>query len=744
MSKFNDKNAMPRYRIIAWCVFLLAVVIVCKAGYIMTVKRDYWTQVADRLKADSVPVTPTRGNILSDDYQLLASSLPEYKLYIDFRTMAETKTDTLWDAKEDSICRGLNMIFPSMSVEEFRAHLREGKNKESVDFEGNKHVGSRHWPIWPKRVSYSVYSEVQSLPIFRLPKLKSGFHIEEYNARTRPNGSLASRTIGEMYGAKDSAKCGLELSFDSILRGEKGLKNRRKVNSKFLDIMIKDPVDGADVVTTLDVNIQDLAEHAMIDELKEVGGELGVVIVMETKTGDIKALVNMSRLTDPNGAVIYDRNGEPIYREVKNNAVSDLVEPGSVFKTASILAALDDGKIDTTSQYNIETAGGVWPMYGREMRDHNWRRGGYGTLTVPQVLHYSSNIGVSRLIDRAYHNNPEDFVKKIHSMGLGIDFDLPFPGAQKHAIIRTPKKNSRGQWLNWSDTALPWMSIGYETQIPPIFTVAFYNAIANNGKFMQPRFVKAIQKDGEIIQRFEPVCLIPQICKRKDALHKIQAILEGVVSRGLGKKAGSKMFRVAGKTGTAQIADQRGSYKSGTVRYWLSFCGYFPYDNPQYTCIVCLRKTGLPASGGGMCGVVFHNIAEGIMAKQIKREGTTARDTTSILIPDVKTGNLLAADYVLSSLNIKTDNGWNGSYATGNPIWGRPIKDKNGVGLKKEGTPSMHYIPNVEGMGARDAVYLLESRGVKVTINGRGKVKKQSIAPNVKIKKGMRITLEMA
>lgn len=743
MSKFNDKQALMRYRILAWLVLIMATAIVVKAAYIMTAQRDYWTQVSDRLKVDSVPVNATRGNILSSDYQLLASSLPEYKLYIDFRAMAETKTDTLWAEKEDSICRGLNNIFPSMSVEDFRAHLREGKNKETVDFQGNKHYGSRHWPIWPKRVSYSVYSEVKALPIFRLPKLKSGFHVEEFNARTRPNGSLASRTIGEMYGAMDSAKCGLELSFDSLLRGEKGLINRRKILSKYLDIMIKEPVDGADIVTTLDVNIQDLAEKAVIDELKEIDGELGVAIVMEVKTGDIKALVNMTRLTDGNGSILRDRNGEPIYREVKNNAVSDLVEPGSVFKTASILAALDDGKIDTTKQYNVDTGGGVYMMYNRPMRDHNWRRGGYGVLSVPQILHYSSNIGVSRLIDRAYHSHPEDFVKKIHSMGLGIDFDLPFPGSQKHAIIRMPRKEGR-YWANWSDTALPWMSIGYETQIPPIFTVAFYNAIANNGRFMQPRFVKEIQKNGETIKTFEPVCLIPNICKHDESIKKIQAILEGVVSRGLGKKAGSKSFRVAGKTGTAQVADQRGSYKSGAVRYWLSFAGYFPYDDPQYTCIVCLKKTGLPASGGGMCGVVFHNIAEGIMAKQLKHDVEVAHDKDSELIPDVKTGNILAADYVLSALNIKTDNGWNGSYATGNPIWGTAVKEKASVELKKAGTPAKGFIPDVEGMGARDAVYLLESRGVKVTIVGCGKVKKQSIAPNVKIKKGMKITLELS
>lgn len=733
MSKSNDNKSLPRYRAIGWVVVVLAIYIVGKAATIMTVDRDYWTQVSDRLKADSVPVKPSRGNILSADNALLASSLPEYKLYLDFRTMRETKTDTLWAAKEDSICEGLHNIFPQQTKEEFRRHLRQGLEQEGTDALGRTVRGARHWPIWPRRVSFPQFAEVQKLPVLRLSRYKSGFHYEQFNARTRPNGSLASRTIGEMYGAIDSARCGLELYYDSVLRGETGLINRRKVLAKYLDIMVKEPVDGADIVTTLDVNIQDLAEKAVIDEMREINAELGVAIVMETKTGDVKALVNMTRLGGQDGA-------EPVYREIKNNAVSDLVEPGSVFKTASILAALEDGVIDTTAAWNIDTGGGVWPMYGREMRDHNWRRGGYGVLTVPQVLHFSSNVGVSRLIDKAYHEHPERFVRRIHSLGLGLDFDLPFPGAQRHAIVRMPKKAKNGQWLNWSQTTLPWMSIGYETQIPPIFTVAFYNAIANNGRFMQPRFVKEVRKGGETVREYPPVCLKEHIC-HPEPLRKIQAILEGVVSRGLGRKAGSPSFRVAGKTGTAQVADQSGSYKSGRVRYWLSFCGYFPYDAPEYTCIVCLKKTGLPASGGGMCGVVFHNIAEGIMAKKLKHSVEVARDSTSSPVPDVKPGNILAADYVLSHLGIASRGGWRGSYATGNPIWGRPRKAGGAVTLTRTGIPARRFVPDVSGMGARDAVYLLESRGLRVRLEGLGKVRRQSLAPQTRIRKDQQITL---
>ena len=718
MSKFDDKHSMPRYRILAWCMVLLAVGIVCRAAYIMTVKKSYWDEVAARLTVDSVAVKPTRGNILSSEGDLLASTLPEYKLYIDFKAMHDSKTDTLWAEKEDSICRGLAEIFPTMTAQEFREHLREGRQ-----------MMSRNWPIWKRRVSYSVYSEVAALPILRLRPFQGGFHVEKFNARRMPNGSLASRTIGFMYGEIDSARCGLEQYYDDVLRGEDGLKNRRKVLNKYLDIPLKDPVDGADIITTLDVSIQDLAERAVIDELKEIGGELGVAIVMEVKTGDIKALVNMSHV------------GDGQYREIKNNAVSDLVEPGSVFKTASIMVGLEDGKFDTSTV--IQTAGGVWPMYGREMRDHNWRRGGYGDLTVSKVLHYSSNVGVSRLIDNNYKNNPQKFIDGLRKLGFGTDFNLPFKGAAPHAKVLGPEERKQIRGGYWSHTTLPWMSIGYETQVPPIFTVAFYNAIANNGRLMEPRFVKRVEKNGEVLQEFEPVCKIEHICSDK-TLHKIQAVLEGVVSQGLGKKAGSKSFRVAGKTGTAQIADQTGKYGTGAMRYWLSFAGYFPYDNPEYTCIVCLKKTGLPASGGGMCGKVFHEISEGIMAKRLKQMSKSARDEHSILVPEVKAGNLLAADYVLSHLGLATTGGWNGTRDTGAPVWGRPKTTRKSVELAREAEPAKGMVPDVSGMGARDAVYKLENLGLKVDISGRGKVRRQSIAPHTRIHRGMRIRLELA
>ena len=718
MSKFDSKKVMPRYSFLAILMTLVAITVVGKTLYIMTAKRAFWEEVADRVKVDSLKTLPIRGNILSCDGQLMASSLPQYNIFMDFVALREAKKDTLFEQKLDSICMGLNAIFPDRSAEEFKKHLMEG-------FEKNK----RHWPVWNRRINYSTFSEVKSLPVFNLSKNQSGFHWDEHNARKLAYGSLAGRTIGKMYGAKDTAQCGLELSYDSLLRGEEGIRHRRKVLNKYLDIVDTPPVNGADIMTTIDVSMQDLAERALLKELRLINANVGVAIVMEVKTGDVKAIVNMTKCADDD------------YHEIKNHAISDLLEPGSVFKTASIMVALDDGVVDTT--YRVETAGGVWPMYGREMKDHNWRRGGYGMLTLPQTLMVSSNIGVSRIIDDHYHNTPEKFVQGIYRLGLADDLHIPLQGASP-ARIRMPKKDARGkQYVNWSKTTLPWMSIGYETQVPPISTLTFYNAIANGGKMMAPRFVKAVMKDGVVIKEFEPVVLRERIAK-ETTIKKITTILEHVVSQGLGKKAGSQSFLVAGKTGTAQISKGAAGYKSGQMNYLLSFAGFFPAYEPRYSCIVCIQKSGLPASGGGMSGVVFHDIAEDIMAQSLKLEATDARDSLSVLIPQVKNGNMLAASYVLDHLGIKQQSNWDGSYLNGNPIWGHALESSGKtIALHRVPEVDKNTMPDVHGMGAKDAVYLIESRGVKVKLNGRGKVMEQSIGAGERIKEGMVCSLRL-
>ena len=490
-SLFDRKKIIKRYKLVAYAMLVVGVFVIFRVVYISTVKREYWMEVASRLTRDSVDVKPVRGNILSCDGRLMASSLPEYRLFMDFKAGGDDnkQRDSLWEAKVDSICIGLHEIFPTKTAAEFKKHLEEGRAK-----------GSRHWPVWRKRVSYNTFSEVKKLPVFCLSANKGGFHYEKFNARQRPFGSLAKRTIGDLFGSKDTAQFGLELAYDSILRGKMGKISRQKVRSEFLDITIQDPVNGADIVTTIDVNIQDLAERSLVDELKLINGNVGVAVVMEVKTGDIKAIVNMTKCAD----------GE--YYEIKNSAVSDLLEPGSVFKTASLMVALDDGVVDTT--YTVDTGSGIWDMYGAKMRDHNWHRGGYQVLTLPQTLEYSSNIGVSRIIDKYYGKNPEKFVQGLDRIGIREDLKLPIVGYASPRI-RMPKKNKRGQYVNWSKTALPWMSIGYETQVPPISTLTFYNAIANGGTMMRPRFVKAVMKDGQIIQEFPPEVIKQRICKER-------------------------------------------------------------------------------------------------------------------------------------------------------------------------------------------------------------------------------------
>lgn len=550
------------------------------------------------------------------------------------------------------------------------------------------------------------------MPLFNLSQNRGGFHAMAFNRRKNPFGSLALRTLGDLYGGKDSARCGLELAFDSVLRGKPGITRRQKVMNHYLNIGGVPPENGCDLETTIDVEMQDIAEHALIDAISKLKARVGVAIVMEVATGDVKAIVNMTRCAD----------GQ--YREIRNDAVSDLLEPGSVFKPVSFMVGFDDGHLRMDDR--VDTGFGTWEMYGRVMRDHNWRRGGYGVLTVPECLEYSSNIGVSRLIDKYYHDNPEKFVQGVYRTGIHDDLKLPIPGYARPRI-RMPKKDGS----NWSKTALPWMSIGYETQVPPISTLTFYNGVANNGRVMRPRFVKAIKKEGEVVRTFEPVVLREQMCS-KEALRNVQTSLNWVVSKGLGKKAGSPNFSVSGKTGTAQLWTASGF----SSLYLISFAGYFPSEKPLYSCIVCMQK-GLPASGGGMCGPVFRRIAESIMARHLQPSLSDIRDTVATILPYVKNGNVKAAQTVLQSLGIPCK--WNGDKSA---MWGKVETDSKALSLHAAGTRT-HGLPDVTGMGIRDAVFRLEQLGLKVHVNGRGKVTKMSPAAGSLYNRGQTVRLTL-
>ncbi len=714
MSKFDNNKTIPRYSFIAIIITLIGVLVLVKALYIMTAKHDYWMDVAKKQKLDSLVVKPNRGNILSDDGELMASSLPEYKMFMDFKVGGEKK-DSLWREKVDSICMGLHEIFPEKSAEEFKADLEKGHAKMS-----------QNWPIWPKRVDYNTFVKVKQLPIFNMPKLRGGFHYEENNARRRPFGTLAQRTVGDMYGAKDTARFGLELSFDSILRGKTGITHKRKVMNKFLSFVDIPPTDGDDIQTTINVQMQDIAEKAVEEELKLINGDVGVAIVMEVATGDVKAIVNLEKC------------GDGQYRERRNHAVSDLLEPGSVFKTASVMVALDDGLVDTA--HRVNTGNGQMMMHGAQMNDHNRASGGYGTISLGRALQVSSNIGISKVIDECYKSNPERYVDGLYRIGIAEDLQVPITGSTPPRI-RKPQKNSHGNYTNWSLTTLPWMSIGYETQVPPISTLTFYNAIANNGKMMKPRFVTRVLREGQVIAEYPPVVLRHQICK-PSTLAQIQDLLCKVVTNGTGKKAKSESFLVAGKTGTAQISKGRGGYKSGVMHYLVSFVGYFPADAPRYSCIVCLQKAGLPASGGTMSGWVFHNISEGVMAHNLNMDISNARDSLQELRPKAMSGDLKAASMVLGHLGFDTQRQW-GDNNSDQSFWGSVALGGTQYILKQKEKESDNIVPNVRGMGARDAIYQMERRGIKTKVVGRGKVRSQSLAPGEKVVRGSVCTLTM-
>ena len=703
------KKIMTRYSFIILIMVLVGIAIVFKAGVIMFAERQYWNDVADRFVKEEVPLIPNRGNIISSDGQLMASSLPEYKIYMDFKAGGELK-DSLLMLYLDSICDGLHQIFPDKSKAEFKSHILKGRKK-----------GSRNYLLYPKRISYIQYKEAKQLPVFNLSKYRGGFHEQSFNRRKKPFGSLAMRTLGDMYSDVTlGAKNGLELQYDSILKGKQGVSHRQKVMNKYLNIVDIPPVDGCDIITTIDVGMQDIAEKALLDQLREINGNVGVAILMEVKTGEVKAIVNMTKGNDG------------IYREVKNNAVSDMMEPGSTFKTASIMVALEDGYI--TPDQEVDTKNGVYMMHGRPMKDHNWHRGGYGVIDVTKVLMVSSNIGVSRVIDENYQHQPEKYVEGIYKLGLATPLELDIPGAAKKPYIRKPTKE------NWYKTALPWMSIGYETQVPPMNTLAFYNAIANNGVMVKPKFVKAIVKDGQVIEEIPTEVLNPAIASSK-TIEQIQVILEKVVSQGLGKPAGSKQFHVSGKTGTAQVSKGSGGYKSGTMQYLVSFCGYFPSENPKYSCIVAIQKSGLPASGGLMAGSVFSEIAERVYAKHLAQDLKEAKDSTSILTPDVKHGNVASARYILEEIDIKTvgmeDTDENKT------VWGSVTHQPNQSIILAQSEISEKRVPRVIGMGAKDAVYLLESLGLRVHLSGMGKVKSQSIPAGNTLHKGKTIQLRL-
>jgi len=712
-NKPKTNRTMSYYVVVVLFLSLIAVGIVLSAFNTAFVEKDKWEQVAESQKRPDRLAYPQRGNIYSSEELLMATSVPSYYMYIDFKADYLLKDSTFIKPKPlvDSLAFYLSKKLGNRTQAGYKAHLLNGAKK-----------GSRQYLVYEGRVSYADLKEIQKFPIFQWGQNRSGLYTKEMVQREKPFRTLASRTIGDIYGEIEMSgitkgKNGLELQYDSLLRGQPGLNAVRRVGGKWREIPEVEPVNGMDIYTTIDINIQDITEKALVDKLREIDAESGTAVVMEVATGEIKSITNMARIR------------EGVYAETKNHAVADEIEPGSTFKVASMMVALEDGVCQPSD--TIDVGNGVYMYSGARMTDHNSNRGGYGRISAEQAIWYSSNIGVAKIILRGYNSNPTKFVEGLYRVGMNADLRLEIPGSGR-AKIRRPDDSVR----YWSKTTLPWMSFGYETQVPPINTLTFFNAIANNGEMVRPMFTKKIMHNGKTVEEFSPEVLIPSICSER-TLGIIKDMLVGVVEKGTGGAVKSDMIRIAGKTGTAQIASG-GVYR--TSGHQVAFCGYFPVEKPQYTCIVVIRRPriGYP-SGGTMSGAVVRVIAEKIYSsEEVLDIREMASDSAAVHTPYVKGGELRSVENVLKKLDIHSDN------ESSDNAWVTVAKrDSTDKVILKELPLKEGLVPRVVGMGAKDAVFLLEKAGLKVNLSGAGRVTSQSIQPGQRIVKGQTVLLSL-
>jgi cell division protein FtsI (penicillin-binding protein 3) len=713
-SQFNEdirKDIRSRYTVMVVLFFIPVLIILYKVIFIQFVEGDSWNKEAFKDRQEDRAVPANRGNILSCDGQLMASTVPSYQLLMDFKTVNK---DTLLNYI-NPLSYKLSEKLKDKSPSEYRRHLLKGLLKQHSA-----------WTVSRAKISYIDLMEIKKFPLFNKGQYKSGLYYKKFLQRKKPFGSLASRTIGDIYGDfGKGGKNGLELRYDSLLRGQPGRCVHRKIAGKYMDVNEVNPVDGIDLMTTIDVNIQDVAETALRRELTRITATSGTVVLMEVATGEVKAICNLGQL--PSGE----------YAETKNFAVSDQSEPGSTFKIFSMMVGLEDGLIHPNDP--VDTKQGTVQIHGRAMNDHNRDKKGYGLIDAKKSIWNSSNIGVSLLIERHYRQDEMKFVNGLRRIGFDKPMNLEIPGAGKPRI---PYPGCPG----WSKVSLPWMSIGYVATVPPIYTLAMYNGIANNGKLVRPFFVKGFYRDGKMLQEFQTEVLKEKMCSDR-TLSAIRTMLDSVVACGTGKAASSKVVAIAGKTGTAQLAKGKLGYKGGGTSHQVSFCGFFPADHPKYSAIVVIREPhGEIPSGGKMAGGVFKEMAEKIYARQLrllpgdkipetKKTKPDSLRTRPALYPVIKGGQVKNMNTVLKALNVPfMANIENGTR------WVQASSSDAGVSLtSKEITKRL--VPNVVNMGARDAVYLLGEMGLNVTLSGRGKVVNQSLSPGSFILKGQRITL---
>ncbi|MCD7710932.1 MAG: transpeptidase family protein [Porphyromonadaceae bacterium] len=711
----KTKGLYFRYLIIVVAVAAICVAILFKMARTVFVERDKWQAKAERPLYDTVSILAPRGNILATDGRLLATMMPRYTMYVDFGADGFNK-DT-FERYLDPLCQALAQMPGDRTAAEYKAHLLKGQRSRS-----------RYYRISYTRLSYVQKKQILEYPFFNQQNPgKTGLVFEELMSRDRPFGLLASSTVGSVYiNSEGRGASGIELRCDSLLRGVNGKRIKQRVQWQWVGDILTKPVSGQDVYTTIDVDIQDMAESALMNRLQELQADYGVAIIMEVKTGAIRAIANLDR--QPDGS----------YKEGVNHAISDLLEPGSTFKTASMMVALDAGVV--TPDEEFDTGNGLFQYGGRSLRDHNYSHGGYGVITAAQTIWYSSNVGISKIVLKGFEKDPKKYVDGLYAIGLNKRVDLGLPGAG-YPIIKYPVNEDGKANPSWSKVSLPFMSFGYEVLIPPIYTLMFYNGIANGGKMIKPYIISGIGENGHVSRRFGTEVVTEKICKDQ-TLKEIRQMLVDVVQHGTahGRTAVSSDYvQIAGKTGTAQIHQGAAGYKGNTVRYRVSFCGYFPAANPKYSGIVVVSnpRVGYP-SGGTMPGAVLRTVADEMYARGfLPSKETMPRDTLYAKMPAIKSGDAKSILSVCQSLSLPLSSGAKNEYRNG---WASVESKDYPIALKSL-TPNTRTVPSVIGMGVRDAIYLLEQVGLRVAVEGSGKVVRQSIPVGRRFTRGEKITI---
>lgn len=697
----NIKNDIFwRVVVVYICMVVFALLIIGKAIHIQVVEKDELLRIAKIQTFRYDTIEASRGNIYAEDGSLLATSVPIFDIYMD--VASEFLKDELFYQEVGNLARELSRLFGDKPASVYKRNLIAQRKKSA-----------HYYPI-RKNVTYEQLRKLREFPIFREGPFKGGFIAEQKQLRKKPYDILAERSIG--YIKKSNNKSvGLENQYNEYLSGKNGRQMKVKTSAGIWMPVYNEtdiePEYGKDVYTNLNVQLQDVAEDALRRHLIQHNAEWGCAVLMEVKTGYIKAIANLTR---------DSLKGE--YEESENKAVRELIEPGSTFKLASVLSAIEDKKIDLEDTIYIGNGTVKYPPF--EIKDVH--KPAKAWETVRSIFENSSNVGVSKIVYGSFKSDPKSYVTYLDRFNLNKKTGIDIPGESAPQINR-PGTDS------WSKVSLPFMSIGYEVKLTPLQILTFYNAIANDGKMVKPIIAREIRDGSTVIKKFDPVVISGEICSKESA-KKVKELLEGVVERGSGKKAQS-VYKVAGKTGTAQIADGKKGYNKRN--YNASFVGYFPADNPLYSCIVVVNKPSTGMYYASLVAVpVFKEIADKVYAihQDIANKADLFPD--SLFVPYSFTGYSKDTKQICKTLNLadKTQSlkdGWiSGDFSKTDVNYSPKYVDGN-------------TIPDMKGMGAKDAVYLLERLGMEVILRGKGYIKHQSIPPGSRIKKGEQIILQL-